>query len=388
MAITTFIDPFGSMVQGYKEGQQAELQRQAGRRAMRDSDYEYRLRQTQDPMRTRILNTQMDQGLFDLLTSREQAPIQTNMLQANLEGLRKQADFERQTADARIRAANMQPDAAQANIDATRSSIERQGYLNNLTQQQIDQLAFGNRFDRFLGDPMMSNPNVGIPLLTSRLIGQNFDPSMAPEIAAQMFYSGGANQPAMTQQPSQNYNAAYARILNDVQAEVPNATEDQVIAAAQQRFMQGFGGDRPFFVAQNPDGSFTQPSPEAVSEYTGVPAPAPAPDPVMPGVTPFTGYAFDQPPRGGPGSIVRTQPSAPGARYSGPARPPEPQLMPPVPTNEPQLMPQPPRYGPNAIDRSPPQPVGRPEMPGAGGMQSDRRQPATSQSLPRNWLGG
>lgn len=160
MAITSFIDPFGSMVQGYKEGQQTELQRQAGQRAMRDSDYEYGQRQIRDPLANRLLSTNVDQALFNYLTSQQQNPIQTKMMQEQLSGLGRQAEFERATQPARIEAANLAPNELQAAINARMAQANAANAGASMTNAQRAGVEYDLNYRRFMMDPIMNNPNV------------------------------------------------------------------------------------------------------------------------------------------------------------------------------------------------------------------------------------
>ena len=322
MAITSFIDPFGSMVQGYREGQQTELQRQAAQREMRDSDYDYGLRQVRDPMMTRMLDTQMNQGLLDYLTARDHNPIQTSLLRE------RQAEAERMNAEAmmtqgsRIANANLQPDVTRAGIDATRSGITRNEVANRLTGEQIAQLQREGKLWDFSASPLMQSPEVGIPALTQRYINQGVaDPNVALQMAQAHWSSARGVTPSGMVQPQAAAPVApptaeagsqmFSTMLNDLAGQMPGADPDKIVETAYGRLRQQFGPNVKFQVGMNPDGTFFANMPEeaaqapggsfignpmvapygsappdllgpAAQQQTPVPAPAPAPAPIGP----------------------------------------------------------------------------------------------------------
>lgn len=326
MAITSFIDPFGSMVQGYKEGQQTEIQRQTAQRDVRDSDYNFGQRQIRDPLLNQQLKVGLDQALLDYLTAEKQNPLKTSTMQETLAGLQRQAEVERQTQAATIAAANMKPGVVDTDRRYTEAAIRSSGYRDSLTQQQIAQaIREGDTYK--IAQLMLNQPesisaglyNRGVPLDSAATVGQRvYDQHNAGSPSAMIpAGQGGAsvmppvNAPPMTIQSMDELsrNAAYAKIMNDLQWQMPNATDEQRLAAAQQIFMQN-GGDSPFFIARNPDGTVTPSSASTVQEYTGVPVAAPAPV-----VTP----AIDS-----PAAVVPATAPAPAVTMPGPP--------PPVPT--------------------------------------------------------
>lgn len=295
MAITSFIDPFGSMVRGYQEGQQTELQRQQGQRLMRDSDYDYQQRLQLDPLRKRLLSTNVDQALFNYLTAQQQEPIRTNLLRENAAAA-ELANFESAaTQQARIAAANLDPmriqsqiNATNAGIDATRAGIDatRAGTEATRARTANDQYIAG--FQRQLLDFARNNPAVGVPMVESFFGAYGVPPEAVQSAAPSMFPQLSYEQ-ELAQATDPKYAQEYNRIADDLAAEVGVYAWDQMSPsekgdAVMKKLVEKYGS-RNFnvqvdargnaIVPGTPAAMIAQPSPAAAAPPQASP-PAPS----------------------------------------------------------------------------------------------------------------
>jgi hypothetical protein len=178
MAITSFIDPFGSMVQGYQQGQQTEIQRQQGQRLVRDADYEYQNRLQMDPLRKQYLGAQVDQAIFNHLMDQQQAPFKTDILRENLGALQRAAEVEKATQKARIDAANMDPLVAQATLDARNADTVGARAAAGLTSEQRRALSVENDLSSFTVGGITQNPDI----FEASIVGRGGDPVLARQM--------------------------------------------------------------------------------------------------------------------------------------------------------------------------------------------------------------
>jgi hypothetical protein len=286
MAITAFIDPFGSMVQGYKEGQQAEIQRQSAKRDFRDSDYNYNLRQIRDPMITKDLQTTIDKNLYEYLRRKIDAPIETKMNRERLTALSSANEFEELTRPFRYEVAKLDPTAAQAAIDAQKSNISRNEVLNRISNLQGDQLQKELELFNFAANPAMQNYDNAIPLLTLRYMNAGIDKDSARILAESHWRSvKGTDPSSMIQsrttgdwfmQPEDNsvqqrqeavdmtdaYKKSYEKIFGDLYSRNPFADPAALAESARKAAIAEIISKNPnvkFNITDGPVGGVTMP---------------------------------------------------------------------------------------------------------------------------------
>ncbi len=247
MAITSFIDPFGSMVRGYQEGQQTEIQRQAAKRDMRDSDYEYRNRLQMDPLRRQYLEANVNKALFENLMDKDRVPLEIELLREDA-AAREMTNFETAaTRNSRINAANLDPLRVQAMIDATRAGISSTQVNTDATRARTAQDKYIADFQRSILDLARTNPELGIPMIKSFFSGYGVAPEAVANAAKSQF-----PQLAYEQQIGQvidpMYAQAYQSISDNLAASMPlnkwesmpaQEKEALIFAEMEKRFGKG-----------------------------------------------------------------------------------------------------------------------------------------------------